>query len=149
VVGHGPHLTLGVEIYKGKPIFYSLGNFILQNDTVRQVPSESYERFGLGPDATPADFFDERTGNETRGFPADREFWETFVAEVAFRMGRLDSILLHPVVLGFQKSRPQRGRPLLAEGTEAATILDRVSRLSKRFGTCIRKIGDKGEVILG
>ena len=24
-VGHGPHLLLGIEIYKGKPIFYSLG----------------------------------------------------------------------------------------------------------------------------
>jgi len=27
VVGHGPHFTLPVEIYKGKPIFYGMGNF--------------------------------------------------------------------------------------------------------------------------
>ncbi len=27
VVGHGPHVLRGVEFYKGKPIFYSLGNF--------------------------------------------------------------------------------------------------------------------------
>nr|WP_318528309.1 CapA family protein [Mesorhizobium sp. ZC-5] len=26
-VGHGPHLPRGIEIYKGRPIFYSLGNF--------------------------------------------------------------------------------------------------------------------------
>jgi poly-gamma-glutamate capsule biosynthesis protein CapA/YwtB (metallophosphatase superfamily) len=27
VVGHGPHYSLGVEVYKGKPIFYGLGSF--------------------------------------------------------------------------------------------------------------------------
>jgi poly-gamma-glutamate capsule biosynthesis protein CapA/YwtB (metallophosphatase superfamily) len=27
VVGHGPHYSLGVELYKGKPIFYGLGCF--------------------------------------------------------------------------------------------------------------------------
>jgi poly-gamma-glutamate synthesis protein (capsule biosynthesis protein) len=27
VVGHGPHYSLGVEVYKGKPIFYGLGAF--------------------------------------------------------------------------------------------------------------------------
>ena len=30
--GHGPHYVH--EIYKGRPIFYSLGNFIFQNETV-------------------------------------------------------------------------------------------------------------------
>lgn len=28
VIGHHPHVVQGVEIYKNKPIFYSLGNFI-------------------------------------------------------------------------------------------------------------------------
>lgn len=27
VVGHGPHYSLPVEVYKGKPVFYGLGNF--------------------------------------------------------------------------------------------------------------------------
>jgi poly-gamma-glutamate synthesis protein (capsule biosynthesis protein) len=27
VVGHGPHYSLGIEVYKGKPIFYGLGCF--------------------------------------------------------------------------------------------------------------------------
>jgi len=148
IAGHGPHLTLGVEVYKGRPILYSLGNFILQNDTVRQVPSESYQRFDLGHDATPADFFDSRTGNETRGFPAQKEFWETFVAEVRFKDRQLDALLLHPVALGFRKSRAQRGRPVMAEGQEAADIIHRVSRLSERFGTRIQKNGDVAEVLL-
>ena len=28
IAGHHPHVVQGIEIYKGKPIFYSLGNFI-------------------------------------------------------------------------------------------------------------------------
>lgn len=28
VIGHHPHVVQGMELYKGKPIFYSLGNFI-------------------------------------------------------------------------------------------------------------------------
>ena len=27
VIGHGPHYSLGVEVYKGKPIYYGLGSF--------------------------------------------------------------------------------------------------------------------------
>nr|WP_255326609.1 CapA family protein [Sphingobium sp. EM0848] len=27
IIGHGPHILKGIEIYRGKPIFYSLGNF--------------------------------------------------------------------------------------------------------------------------
>ena len=28
IIGHHPHVVQGIEIYQGKPIFYSLGNFI-------------------------------------------------------------------------------------------------------------------------
>ena len=47
------HITIGIEIYGGKPILYSLGNLIFQNDTVDVFPAEAYERFGLGDEATP------------------------------------------------------------------------------------------------
>src|SRR5262249_1901631 len=55
-VGHGPHILKGIELYKGRPIFYSLANFIFQNETVEFVPAENYLPLGLGPDASPADF---------------------------------------------------------------------------------------------
>jgi poly-gamma-glutamate synthesis protein (capsule biosynthesis protein) len=33
ILGHHPHRVQGIEIYNGKPIFYSLGNFLFdQND---------------------------------------------------------------------------------------------------------------------
>ena len=36
---------MGVEIYQGKPIFYSVGNFVFQNETVGFFPADAYERF--------------------------------------------------------------------------------------------------------
>ena len=129
VAGHGPHLTLGVEIYRDRPILYSLGNFIFQNDNVPVFPAEAYERFGLDDKATPTDFLDARTGNETRGFPASPEYWHGFAAACDFRGGKLARLELHPLDLGHGTSRAQRGRPVLAQGSVATAILDRVQRL--------------------
>ncbi|MBI3371181.1 MAG: CapA family protein [Betaproteobacteria bacterium] len=146
VAGHGPHLTLGVEIYRGRPILYSLGNFVFQTDTVDIFPSESYERFGLGHDATPADFLDARTGNDTRGFPASPEFWESFIATCEFRGRNLTALRLHPIDLGHGKPRAQRGRPVLARGEVADRILQRLQRLSARHGADVTVEGATGVV---
>ena len=32
IVGHHPHSLQEVEVYKGKPIFYSLGNFVFHHN---------------------------------------------------------------------------------------------------------------------
>lgn len=37
VVGHGPHILRGIEVYKRRPIFYSLANFIFENDLSPQT----------------------------------------------------------------------------------------------------------------
>ncbi len=146
VAGHGPHLTLGVEIYKGRPILYSLGNFVFQNDNVPVFPAESYRRFGLDDRATPTDFLDARTGDETRGFPASPEYWQSLVAIAEFKDRRLAGLRLHPLDLGHGLGRSQRGRPVLAKGRVAAAILDRVRRLSARFGAEIAIEGDSAMV---
>ncbi len=132
-LGHGPHLTRGVEIYKGRPIFYSLGNFVFQNDTVRWQPAFNYESVRLGADATPADFYDRRSEDDTRGFPADPIYWQSVVARCSFESRRLSRITLHPIDMGYGKPRSQRGRPLLADGPTQRQAIDRIARLSRRF----------------
>ena len=134
-LGHGPHVTRGIEIHRGRPIFYSLGNFIFQNDTVRWQPALNYESVALGPDATPADFYDRRSENDTRGFPGDSVYWQSVVAECRFEDRKLDQITLHPIDMGHGKPRSQRGRPVIAKGPVMRVALDRTRRLSKRFGT--------------
>ena len=139
VFGHGPHTPLGVEIYKGRPILYSVGNFIFMNETVPFFPADAYQRFGLGPDATPADFLDARTGNDTKGHPAYPKFWQSVVGVCRFHKRALSEVRLYPIDLGHGRPRAQRGRPMLADAKIADDILDRLQRLSDVFGTRIRK----------
>jgi poly-gamma-glutamate synthesis protein (capsule biosynthesis protein) len=134
-VGHGSHIPLGIEIYKGKPILYSVGNMVFQNETVQFFPDTAYARFDLGPDATPADFLDARTDGGRKGHPAHAGFWENIVVRVAFRGGKLREIRVHPIDQGFGRPRAQRGRPMLAEGKVAARVLARVKELSALYGT--------------
>jgi poly-gamma-glutamate synthesis protein (capsule biosynthesis protein) len=136
-VGHGPHVLRGVEMYNGKPIMYSLGDFIFQNETVLRLPSENYEPFGLGADAGVADFNDKRYDNDKSGFPADREIWEAVVAVPTWQGKRLTALALHPISLGFGKPRTERGRPMLADGATGKKILDDLIQRSTPLGTRI------------
>jgi poly-gamma-glutamate synthesis protein (capsule biosynthesis protein) len=148
VAGHGPHLLRGMEIHRGKPIFYSLGNFIGQNELVPRLPADSYERFAADPAMTPGQVYRLRTDNDRRGFPADHRYWESLVPMLAWRDGALSGIELVPVSLGFGERAHRRGRPRLATGDLAGRILDRFAELSKPFGTRIERHGDAGRVVL-
>ena len=136
-VGHGPHVLRGVEIYKGKPILYSLGDFIFQNETLQRLPSENYETYDLGAAAHVNDFNDRRYNFDKSGFPADRLIWEAVVAVPKFRSESLTELALHPITLGFGKSRSVRGRPQFAEGELGVKILGDLTKLSAAMGTRI------------
>jgi poly-gamma-glutamate synthesis protein (capsule biosynthesis protein) len=127
----------GIEIYKGKPILYSLGDFIFQNETLLRLPSENYEPFDLGANSHVNDFNDARYDFDKTGFPADPLIWEAVVAVPRFRGRRLMELALHPITLGHGRPRSVRGRPLAAEGELAAKILGDITRLSQPMGTRI------------
>ena len=133
-IGHGPHRDRGIEIYNGKPILYSLGNFIQQNDTVRWTPHDGMARFGLGFDHTPADFYDTRSSKQRQPNPRR---WESAIAMVSFDDKRLKEIRLHPIELGLGLPRFQRGRPLPAEpgGEAAKRVIENFRKMSEPFGT--------------
>jgi poly-gamma-glutamate synthesis protein (capsule biosynthesis protein) len=144
VVGHGSHTVLGIEIYRGRPILYGVGNFFFQNETISAFPADSYERFELGPDATPADFLDARTDKDRKGHPSDPAFWEGVVAVCDFENRQPKRIVLHPVDSGFGRPRAQRGRPMLAQGALATKIIGRIAELSMPLGTLIKQEGGVG-----
>jgi poly-gamma-glutamate synthesis protein (capsule biosynthesis protein) len=148
-VGHGPHVVRGVEIHQGKPILYSLGDFIFQNETLLRMPGEAYAQHDLGPDAQVADFNARRYDNDRRSFPADREVWEGIVAVATWTDRRISALRLHPITLGFGKRPAERGRPMLAEGELARKILGDVVARSKALGTTVEIADGVGVVMLG
>ena len=52
VIGTHPHIVQPLELYKGKPIFYSLGNFIFDQDFSWNTTHGLLVRATLGEDAT-------------------------------------------------------------------------------------------------
>lgn len=136
-VGHGPHVLRAVEMYKGKPIFYSLGDFIFQNETLLRLPSENYAPYDLGATAHVNDFNDARYNFDKSGFPADPMIWEAVVAMPKFRGEQVTEIALHPITLGHGQARSVRGRPLFAEGALGQKILGDLVKLSAEYGTRI------------
>jgi hypothetical protein len=54
-----------------------------------------------------------------------------------FDKNKLKEIKIFPIDQGFGRPRPQRGRPLLAEGEVTKRVIERVTRLSQRYDTKI------------
>ena len=149
-VGTGPHVLRGIEIYDDSPIFYSLGNFIVQNETVERLPPESFDRYDLDETTDVSAVFDARLydeGGDPKGDLAETAFWETIVPECTFSAdGGLESVELHPCTLQQSRPRPQRGIPVAATGEEADAILEGVVELSEPFGTEFR-MKDRSAVV--
>ncbi len=136
VFGHGPHVLRGIEIYRGRPILYSLGNFIMQSSTMQRVPAELYQRYEADPlTNTPADVFDNR--REKLAIRRDPRYWESAVARLDYAGGDLGSLSIHPVHLGVDRRRPQKGRPVMARGERAMKILADLKELSRPYGTVL------------
>jgi poly-gamma-glutamate synthesis protein (capsule biosynthesis protein) len=148
-VAHGPQEPFGVELYKGRPIFYSLGTAIFELETPQVLAEEAYARYGLGSHAGPADFADTRYQNDSVGHPADPNYWKQIIASCEFSGKKLSRIDLYPLDLGFGKPRWQRGRPVLADDKLGREIIDKVARLSKRRGTEIKWADGRGVIVVG
>lgn len=137
-VGTGPHVLRGMELYRGRPMFYSLGNLAYQTETIERLPPESYEYYGVDDATDPAALFRSRyrdEDGEPAGSLARDEYWETVVPLCEFEGDELASIRLYPCSLGQERPLPRRGTPSLATGDRAESILARFGALSEPFGT--------------
>ncbi|HBN82888.1 MAG TPA: capsule biosynthesis protein [Clostridiales bacterium] len=135
VLGHGPHVLRGIEIYKNKPIFYSLGNFIFQSETVSVLPADFYEKYGLGPEHHVTDALQKRSNNGTRGLSCDPDAMGSVIATWTMKEGVLSEIKMISIELGYGLPPHKSGWPRLSDRIE---VLERMDQLSKPFGTSIR-----------
>jgi poly-gamma-glutamate capsule biosynthesis protein CapA/YwtB (metallophosphatase superfamily) len=136
-VGSGPHVLRGIEIYKGKVIFYSLGNFITENWLNAPEAFTMYDRYNLGLEALPSAPHNARSDFDRKDEPSWPLYWQSAVAHVVFHDGKPSEVKLTPVTLGFGYRTVNRGWPEVAEGAEAAQILERLQKLSEPYGTKI------------
>ena len=131
-IGHGPHQLRGIEIYEGRPIFYSLGNFIF-HDNLTPVPYAMFERYDVDPrEGTEGDV----NAAMGEGFNNQPNF-ESVITASRFEDGRVSEIRLYPIELRQENRLANRGVPRLAPPETADRILERLQELSAPFGTDI------------
>lgn len=135
VIGHGPHELRGIERYHGGVIFYSLGNFIFQTETVAVQPLEAYVNKGLPCDTKVGFYMDKRSKNDTAGYPVQENIWRSVMAGWTMENGRITQVQLYPVSLGMGMPRPKRGTPVLSKDDKTLLYL---AELSRPYGTRIR-----------
>ena len=141
-VATGPHLLRGIEIYKGRPIFYSLASFI-------------YQLWGTpaGPDRYTDNQLDQYY-SETTETEMNMDMWpplsitkhpdtknmesmESVSAQLCYDGGRITKIILRPIEFGYDAPISQRGIPRVPKPEVAERILGRMQRMSEPFGTRI------------
>ncbi|HEV3217756.1 MAG TPA: CapA family protein [Vicinamibacterales bacterium] len=137
-VGTGIHALRSIEIYKGKPIFYGLAQFVYQLNQ-GTVGLERYTRQALNPFTT--EKTDAELNWEAWADPSQtrlgQDNMESVVAECQYQGGRLASVRLHPIDLGYSAPLSEKGIPRAASAEVAQRILQRLQRISKPYGTSI------------
>ena len=147
-VGSGPHVLRGIEIYKGKVIFYSLGSFIMEDLIVSPESSTMYDKHNLGIEALPSDAHNARSDYGRKDELSWPLYWQSAVARVVFRDGRPAEIKLTPVALGFGYRPVDGGWPEVADVKEATQILERLQKLSEPYGTKIQISNGVGTITI-
>ena len=149
VLVHGPHQIRGIELYRRRPIFYSLGNFVFEGEYVTRLPAEAYQRIGLAADA-PLEALRAANDKHMSGQLRDRNAFESVVAMMTVANGALSSLRLIPIDLNFDARDERRGRPQLASHELGKRIVRLAKMRSRRFGTQIRydPAENLGEVVL-
>ena len=131
ILGHGPHELQGIEIYKGKPIFYSLGNFIFQTETVSLQPADAYQNKGMAHDTFVGEYMNNRSKNGTRGYCVLENIWRSVMAGFTAEDGKITQIQLYPITLSMGAPRSKMGNPTLSDDK----VLHYLAELSAPFGT--------------
>lgn len=136
-VGHGVQLLRGVEIYKGKPIFYGLGEFIREPQWTLGAMMGTVD---VNPMTTVQAF--------AREFGGSSQYLESMVAVSHYTDGKLTEIRLYPVELGADRLDSKLGIPRMAPTDLGRKILERVQMLSQELGTTIEIVGTVGVIRL-
>ncbi|MDB5580288.1 MAG: hypothetical protein JWR80_5464 [Bradyrhizobium sp.] len=140
--GHGVHTLKGVEIYKGKPIFYGLSNFVVHQQIFR-----SWRDRGARA-ATPltGPILGEGEENENAWAWMEKpDNLEALLAQSFYNNGKLVEVRLYPVDSGdVHRPSSQLGTPKRPSLAVAQRILRDVAAYSQPFGTKISIEGGVG-----
>lgn len=141
-IGHGVHRLRPIEIYKGKPIFYSLSDFFW-DDKQEPYAADYFERYrkdlitayGDPQKATDGDLTAVLNSKSWGSKEEDNLVFHSVIAVSRYEKSQASEIKLYPVDLGYGKRLTESGIPRVPSPEVAMRILERLKKMSKPFGT--------------
>jgi len=140
VIAGGTHQLKPMEIYKGKPIFYSLGNFIFQLDYIERQPIDYWERHSLSREDYPSNYAVMAVRDQTcqRGLTNSFLNYRSVIPYFEFdEDGNLSKLVMKPIELGFDGDPLFKGIPFEADRETSEEICERLQRLSSPYGVSL------------
>lgn len=129
IVGHGPHVLNGIEIYRGKPIIYSLGHYYMEiTHNGKALP-----QFEFDPGMV--------WSVETNWFLEEHR-WAA-IARMIVKGGKVTRLEVLPVYMDVQKD----GYPYLPADADCQKINKAMQDMSKPFGCQLQSRGWYSEVM--
>lgn len=132
-VGSGNHSIQGIEIYKGRPIFYNLGNI---GNSVNVASAVQPSADGMT--------------NPERGERLWANWWtrygsSAYIAKTTYKNGRLSEVRIFPVEINLNQGPWSKEHvPTTPSAARARQILEDLQRFSAPFGTKIEIEGNVG-----
>jgi poly-gamma-glutamate synthesis protein (capsule biosynthesis protein) len=159
---HGPMDPRGIEIYKGKPIFYGLGNFAFDGHVQPLQPARLYELHDLPRTSINSDLWITHAPDGTDNpiyRPWRQETRESATYELIFDPnGKLKQIAIDPISLLWAKGpnaekdpktrafHTRAGVPGPASPDVAARVFERITKQSAALGTKVTVSKGRGYV---
>lgn len=134
IIGHHPHILKGIEVYKGKVVMYSLGNFAIEQ-----------------PGAFMTDLYNSRRHKEIEtlnpewdshdDYPLPPETRNSFVAKCMISGGHISRVSLFPVYLT-TRSEPEIMKVSDKQFENVVQYIEDITK-SQGFGTKFLREGDE------
>jgi poly-gamma-glutamate synthesis protein (capsule biosynthesis protein) len=135
VIGHGPHLLRPIEVYKDKPIFYSLGDFVIELYDVAIAPEDFYKKYGMNSDSSVIELLEKRSGGFTRGLMEDDKMLETVIPYwETDKDKKITKMTLMPVKASKGEGKMLEGLPRPAKDT---SFMNDLAKMSLPYGVTI------------
>jgi poly-gamma-glutamate synthesis protein (capsule biosynthesis protein) len=141
-VGTGPHRMLGIEIYKNRPIFHSLGDLFFEINLAVQPASQEEFEDSSDPAVTDDAVFAANFWNHIGPAP----IYQSAIVVSKFDKNQLSEIRIYPIELGWERRDADRGSPRIASPEMAQTILKTQQKYSQEYGTKVEIEGNVGVI---
>ena len=144
ILGHHPHILKPIEVYKGKAIFYSLGNFGMEEIGQMKRDLEAYgQEHGTSKQFLEMKAISPEWGKSQRSFPPDS--YKSMIAKCVIEDKKIARVSYLPVDI------PIGNVPVAVKADEKVftEIADYVSKITKDENIDTRYVLSGDEIVIG